>query len=138
MKKHEQNNAQHKLFSREKQNFSSALLSGYDGRSFEKTMKHFWKSVEGFSCEWREGWDESPVFDYAFSEDERAVTFVTSIKTETEEATTYALYNTAGTLLYTFDNVMMAAQGTVATTDNATLIGVPGLTGAISYYRIAA
>ena len=99
MKKHEQNNAQHKLFSRQKPNFSSALLSGYDGRSFEKTMKHFWKSVEGFSCEWREGWDEGFAPDRSLSEKEKAVTFIMSIKTEAdcevEKGRLYMVYDMA-------------------------------------------
>ncbi len=84
MEKHEQNNARHKLFSRRKPTLSSAHLSGYNKRSFEKTMKHFWKSIAGFSCEWCEGWDEGFVPDCPLSEKEKAVTFIMSIKTETE------------------------------------------------------
>ena len=81
-----------------KSSVSSARLCGYNKKSFETTMKDFWKQVAGFSCKWCEGWDESFAFDRPFSKDERAVTFVMSIKTETEgeieSGRLYMLHNT--------------------------------------------
>lgn len=61
-------------------------------------MKAFWKDVAGFSCEWCGGWDKNPKPDYTFSKDEKAVTFVTHIKTDTEEIEVgrlYMIYDTA-------------------------------------------
>ena len=87
-----------RLLCRRKNSLSSAKLCGYNGRSFEETMRNFWKNVAGFSCEWCEGWDKNPKPDYTFSKDEKAVTFVTHVKTDTEELETgrlYMVYNTA-------------------------------------------
>ena len=109
MKKHQKSvqngttSIKSRLFFRRKNSLSTAKLCGYNGRAFEETMKAFWKDVAGFSCEWCEGWDEGFVPDCPLSEKEKAVTFIMSIKTETEgeieKGRLYMVYDIAANTL---------------------------------------
>ena len=81
-----------------KNSVSSAKLNGYNGKSFEGTIKKFWKGVEGFSFGWHEGWSEGFTSDVVLSERERAVTFKMKIQidcdTENELGLLYMVHNT--------------------------------------------
>ena len=85
------------LFRIGKGSVSSAKLDGYNGKSFEKTMRLFWKQVAGFSSEWRDGWDESFMPGAMPFKDGKAVTFVMSITAaegEIERGCLYMLLDT--------------------------------------------
>ena len=82
---------------------SSACLCGYRRKSFEITMKDFWKHVAGFSCGWKEEWDEDFSPDIPLTEDEKEVTFLMTIRTEAgeeiERGRLYMVYNAAANTL---------------------------------------
>ncbi|MBQ3055729.1 MAG: hypothetical protein IJC88_06455 [Oscillospiraceae bacterium] len=84
---------------------SSAKLVGYDSRSFEKTMKVYFKDmmneeVKSFSYEWKQGWpgEYAPDSDF-LSSHEKPVTFVTSVQlayaggTETNRMVYYLIHD---------------------------------------------
>ncbi len=81
-----------------KASVSTAKLDGYNGRSFEKTMESYWKCVADFSCNWQEGWSGNYASDVLLSADEKAVTFIMNIKTDTdgelEKGWLYMVHNT--------------------------------------------
>ncbi len=85
------------LLAGRKASVSTAKLDGYNGKSFEKTMEIYWKRVADFSCNWQEGWSGNYAPDVTLTDDEQAVTFETSIKTDAEEiekGLLYMIYNT--------------------------------------------